>query len=138
MSKVVLKYNVSMLTCPSTLYSAYRKIHFRIMKTVNPLSQLYINQKFQKDISIATECLLWDLSLLQLKAMNGVISWYVLALQLKLLSGVLRSGLLQPLVINRTGLVQFGSELHLISNYLLELHSVEYVNEINISVFISQ
>ena len=70
--------------------------------------------------------------------MNGVISWYVLALQLKLLSGVLRSGLLQPLVINRTGLVQFGFELRLISNYLLELHSVEYVNEINISVFISQ
>ena len=29
-----------MLTCPS-VHSAYRKIHFRIMRTVNPLSQLY-------------------------------------------------------------------------------------------------
>ena len=39
----------------------------------------------------------------------------ILAAQLKLLSGVSRSGLLQPSVINTTGLLQFGftSYLHL-------------------------
>ena len=47
LSKVILKYQVSMLTCPA-IHPAYPKIYFRIMKTVNPLSQLCINQKFQK------------------------------------------------------------------------------------------
>ena len=42
-----------MLTCPSTVHPAYPKIHFRIMRTVNPLSQLYINLKFQKCISVS-------------------------------------------------------------------------------------
>ena len=37
MSKVILKYQVSMLTCPS-VHPAYLKIHFRITRTVNPLS----------------------------------------------------------------------------------------------------
>ena len=40
-----------MLTCPS-VHSAYPKIHFRIMRTVNPLSQLYINRKFQRYLSV--------------------------------------------------------------------------------------
>ena len=52
LSKVVLKYQVSMLTCPS-LRPAYPKIRFRIMRTVNPLSQPYIIRKFQKYISIS-------------------------------------------------------------------------------------
>ena len=52
LSKVVLKYKISMLTCPSTVHPAYPKIHFR-MRTVNPLSQLYINRKFQKYISVS-------------------------------------------------------------------------------------
>ena len=106
MSKVILKYHVSMLSCPS-VHPTYPKIHFRITRTVNPLSHLYINRKFQKyvsfSIALVTERLLWDLSLLHLKTMNGVISWYLFDLQTKLLKGVLRSGLLQPLVINTTG-----------------------------------
>ena len=36
-----------MLTCPS-VHPAYPKIYFRIMKTVNPLSQQCINRKFRK------------------------------------------------------------------------------------------
>ena len=52
MSKVILKYQVSMLTCPS-VHPTYPKIHFRITRTVNPLSQLYINRKFQKYISLS-------------------------------------------------------------------------------------
>ena len=83
-SKVVLKYQVSMLTCPS-VHLAYPKIHFRITRTVNPLSQLYIYWKFQKYISVSTafvtERLLWYLSLLHLKTMNGAISRYELPLQ---------------------------------------------------------
>ena len=50
--EVILKYQVSMLTCPS-VHSAYPKIHFRITRTVNPLSELYINRKFQKYISVS-------------------------------------------------------------------------------------
>ena len=63
---------------------AYPKIHLRII-AVNPLSKLYINRKFQKlyplAFDIATERLLWNLSVLHIRMMNGVISWYVLALQ---------------------------------------------------------
>ena len=51
MSKVILKYQVSMLTCPS-VHPAYPKIYFKITRTVNPLSQPYINRKFQKYISV--------------------------------------------------------------------------------------
>ena len=46
-SKVTLKYYVSMLTSPS------REIHFRIIRAMNPLSQLYINRKFQKYLSVS-------------------------------------------------------------------------------------
>ena len=42
-----------MLTCPSTVHLAHPKIHFRIIRTVNPLSQRYINRKFQKYISVS-------------------------------------------------------------------------------------
>ena len=42
-----------MLTCPSTVHFAYPKIHFRKMRTVNSVSQLYINCKFQKCISVS-------------------------------------------------------------------------------------
>ena len=52
MSNVILKYQVLMLTCPS-VNSACPKIHFRITRTVNPLSQLYINRKFRKYISVS-------------------------------------------------------------------------------------
>ena len=73
LSKVVLKYQVSMLTCPS-LHPAYSKILFRIMRTVNPLSQPYIIRKFQNIYPlvfvIVTKRLLWDLSLLHLKTMS--------------------------------------------------------------------
>ena len=52
MSKVVLKYQFSMLPCPS-VHPTYPKIHFRITRTLNPLSQLYIDRKFQKYISVS-------------------------------------------------------------------------------------
>ena len=42
-----------MLTCPSNAHPLYSKIHFRIMRIVNPLSQLYINQQLQKYISVS-------------------------------------------------------------------------------------
>ena len=42
-----------MLTCPSTVHLAYPKIHFRKMRTVNSVSQLYINCTFQKYISVS-------------------------------------------------------------------------------------
>ena len=99
-----------LIYCPSTVHPTYPKIHFRIMS--EPLSQQDINRKFQNYISISichcNRAYFRDLSLLHLKTMNGVISWCVLALQLQLLSGVSRSGLLPSLVINTTGLVQFG------------------------------
>ena len=40
-------------TCPSTVHPTYPEIHSRIMKTVNPLSQIYINRKFRKYISVS-------------------------------------------------------------------------------------
>ena len=52
LSKVVLRYQVSMLTCPS-VHLACPKIHFRIMRTVNHLLQVYVNRKFQKYISVS-------------------------------------------------------------------------------------
>ena len=52
MSKGILKYQVSMLTWPYA-HPTYLKIHFRITRTLNPLSQLYINWKFQKYISVS-------------------------------------------------------------------------------------
>ena len=52
MSNVILKFQVSMLTSPSD-HPAYPKIHFGVTRTVNPLSQLYINRKFQKYISVS-------------------------------------------------------------------------------------
>ena len=52
LSKVFLKYQVSMLAY-SSVYAAYLKSHFRIMRTVNPLSQLYINRKFQNYICVS-------------------------------------------------------------------------------------
>ena len=51
-SKVVLKYQVSVLTCPS-VHLAYLKIHFRITRTINHLLQQHINRKFQKYISVS-------------------------------------------------------------------------------------
>ena len=50
-SKVILKYQVLILTCPS-IHPAYPKIHFRITLTVNLVSRLYINGKFQKCKSV--------------------------------------------------------------------------------------
>ena len=52
MSNVILKFQVSMLTCPSD-HPDYPKIHFGITRIVNPLSQLHINWKFQKYISVS-------------------------------------------------------------------------------------
>ena len=52
MSNVILKFQVSMLTCPSD-HPAYPKIHFGITRIVNPLLQLHINRKFQKYISVS-------------------------------------------------------------------------------------
>ena len=82
--KVILKHQVFMLTCLS-VYPAYPKIHFRIMRTVNPLSQLYINWKFQRYLSV-TICHFHRASFMKylfiaFKTMNGIISWYVLGLQ---------------------------------------------------------
>ena len=53
--------------------------------------------------------------------------------------GVSRSELLKPcLVINVTGLVQFGKNLlHLTSTCLLELLAAKYLRETNMSIFIS-
>ena len=42
-----------MLTYQSNVLAAYLEIHFRIMRIVNPLSQLYINQKLKKYISVS-------------------------------------------------------------------------------------
>ena len=49
LSKVVLKYHVSMLSRPSVV----SQNPFRIIRAVNPLSQLDINQKFQNYISVS-------------------------------------------------------------------------------------
>ena len=61
-SKVILKYQVSRLSCQS-VHPAYPKIHFRTTRNVNPLSRLYINRKFQKYIS-ASVCYCHRASLL--------------------------------------------------------------------------
>ena len=47
--KVILKYHVSILT----RHPAYPKIHFKIIKAVNTLSQLFIHQIFQGYISVS-------------------------------------------------------------------------------------
>ena len=52
LSQLILKYQVSMLTCPF-VHPTYPKIHFRIKGTVNPLSELYINWKCQKYIHVS-------------------------------------------------------------------------------------
>ena len=84
LSKVVLKYEVLILTYPSNVHPAYPKIHFRIMRIVNPLSQLYINRKLQKYISVSI-CHCHRASFMRSLFIafknDGVISWYVLALQ---------------------------------------------------------
>ena len=49
---MILKYQVSVLTCPS-VHLAYLKIHFRITRTINHLLQQHINRKFQKYISVS-------------------------------------------------------------------------------------
>ena len=48
--KTILKYHVSMLTGPTCVYS---KICFRIIRAVKTLSQLYMNRKFQKYVSVS-------------------------------------------------------------------------------------
>ena len=117
LSKVVLKYQVSVLTCPSTAHPAYPKIHFIIMRTVNPPSQLYINRKFQNYISVSI-CHCHRASFMRsfFIAFKNDESCHFVApigspIQLKLLSGVSGSGFLQPLVINTTSLVHFGKDL---------------------------
>ena len=54
----------------------------------------------------------------------------ILAAQLKLLSGVSRSGLLQPLVINTTGLLQFGFTyyLHLPLKITISIFNISIIN----------
>ena len=51
MSKVILKYQVSMLTCPS-VHPAYPKIHFRITRAANLLWQLKTKCRSSKLIAI--------------------------------------------------------------------------------------
>ena len=83
LSKVILKYQISMLTCPS-VHLGYPEIHFRIMRTVNPLSELHINRKFQKYI-FTSICHCHRASFMRSLFIafknDGVILWYVLALQ---------------------------------------------------------
>ena len=107
------------------------------MRIVNPLSQLYIDRKFQKYISVSI-CQCHRASFMRSLCVayeneNGAISCYVLGLQLKLLSGVLRSRLLQLLVINKTSSVQFGKNVSYISsplasyNYFLQNISMKLI-----------
>ena len=141
-----------MLTCPS-VHPAYPKMHFRIMRTVNPLSKLYINLKFQKYISVSIQHFLRASFMRSLFIAFKNDEWYHFVVRIsspafffillrvsflsislfflfmesttccgfeveqylkessevvrRFLSGVLRSGLLQPLVINITGLINF-------------------------------
>ena len=70
------------LTCPSA-HPTYLKIHFRITRTVNPQSQLYINRKFQKYISVSIchcHSVFYESLFIPFKNDDGVISWYILAL----------------------------------------------------------
>ena len=113
LSKVVLKYEVSMLTCPSTVHPAHPKIHFRIIRTVNPLSQRYINRNFQKYISV---------SICHGHRASFMRSLFIAFKNDEWCHFVVRIGspietpkwsfeewvALQSLVINTTGLVQFG------------------------------
>ena len=115
-SKVVLKYQVSVLTSPS-FHPAYPKINFRILRTLNPLSQLHTNRKFEKYISVSI-CHCHRASFMRsfFIAFKNDESCHFVApigspIQLKLLSGVSGSGFLQPLVINTTSLVHFGKDL---------------------------
>ena len=106
-----------MLTCQSNVLPAYLKIHFRIMRIVNPLSRLYINQKLKKYISVSI-CHCHRASFMRsffIAFKNDELCHFVVPIgspiQLKLLSGVSGSGFLQPLVINTTSLIQFGKDL---------------------------
>ena len=126
-----------MLTCPSTAYPTYPKIHFRIMRTVNPLSELRINRKFQKYISIVTECLMrslftafkddeWCHFVVRIGSPIETSKW-----SFKKCDGSAFSN-----QHNWLGSVWEKFDLHLISTWLLELLTAKYLHEINISIFI--
>ena len=132
-----------MLTCPS-VHSAYPRIHFRIMRIVNALSQKYINRKFQKYISvsschcnrasfmrpffIAFKNAKWCHFVVRIGSPALISLYFVYFVSfyfslfsyffVRFLSGVSRNGLLQPLVMNITSLVQFGKNLSYILSAL--------------------
>ena len=92
-----------MLACPSRLCRNPFQNNENCESSItiiyqSEISKIYIRWYLPQYPLVLSRRLLRDLSLLRLKTMNGVISWYVLALQLKLLSGVSRDGLIQPLV----------------------------------------
>ena len=110
-----------MLTCPS-VHSAYPRIHFRIMRIVNALSQKYISvsschcnrASFMRPFFIAFKNAKWchfvvrigSPALISLYFMYFVSFYFSLFSYffVRFLSGVSRSGLLQPLVMNITSL----------------------------------
>ena len=87
-----------MLACPSRLCRNPFQNNENCESSITIMYQSKISKIYIRWYLPLSRRLLRDLSLLRLKTMNGVISWYVLALQLKLLSGVSRDGLIQPLV----------------------------------------
>ena len=87
-----------MLACPSRLCRNPFQNNENCESSITIIYQSEISKIYIRWYLPLSRRLLRDLSLLRLKTMNGVISWYVLALQLKLLSGVSRDGLIQPLV----------------------------------------
>ena len=87
-----------MLACPSRLCRNPFQNNENCESSITIIYQSEISKIYIRWYLPLSRRPLRDLSLLRLKTMNGVISWYVLALQLKLLSGVSRDGLIQPLV----------------------------------------
>ena len=87
-----------MLACPSRLCRNPFQNNENCESSITIIYQSEISKIYIRWYLPLSRRPLRDLSLLRLKTMNGVISWYVLALQLKLLSGVSRDGLIEPLV----------------------------------------
>ena len=114
LSEIVLKYEVSMSTCPP-VHLAYLKIHFIIMKTVNPLSQFYIDCKLQKYVSVNICHCHSSPFMRSLFIAFKKDPWchFVVRIGSPTEATVcsLKEWLLQCLVINTTSLVQFGKTL---------------------------
>ena len=81
LSKVILQYHVSILTCPSRVTQNPFQNNKNCESSVTFMYQSEILKICIRSYLPFLQRLLWNLSLLHVRTRNGVISFYVLALQ---------------------------------------------------------